>query len=238
MNLSSTIVFSKISTFALSKIQTPKSVRIILRRLLISIKRKIFFAIWLIFRFFFEVDQTFWNEIMTVITTFVVVSRFDVDDEQQQDDNFFSIIKSVENVDYFDFEYENSIDTDQFIVNVKRYNYYRNVYIFIDYFRDLKKIDFDFKVKKLIFICFKSKTLRWYFIELIEIKKNYFRKTFIERWCINLTKRFKKRNFIVLKKLQTKSYTYVDVRRDRKSRFYMQNILRYAKAANYSSIYH
>ena len=175
---------------------------------------------------------------MTVITTFVVVSRFDVDDEQQQDDNFFSIIKSVENVDYFDFEYENSIDTDQFIVNVKRYNYYRNVYIFIDHFRDLKKIDFDFKVKKLIFICFKSKTLRWYFIELIEIKKNYFRKTFIERWCINLTKRFKKRNFIVLKKLQTKSYTYVDVRRDRKSRFYMQNILRYAKAANYSSIYH
>ena len=96
---------------------------------------------------------------MIVITTFVVVSR---SNEKQQflNNNSFSIIKSTKNVDYFDFEYENSIDIDQFIVNVKRYNYYRNVYIFIDYFRDLKKIDFDVKIKKLIFIYFKNEILR------------------------------------------------------------------------------
>ena len=95
---------------------------------------------------------------MIVITVFVVVSRSN--DEQQQNDNSFSIIKSIENVDYFNLNYENFSDINQFIVNVKRYNYYRNVYIFINHLRDLKKIDFDVKIKKLIFICFKSETLR------------------------------------------------------------------------------
>ena len=80
--------------------------------------------------------------------------------EQQQNENSFSIIKSIENVDCFNSNYENFNDIDQFIVNVKRYNYYCNVYIFTDHFRDLKKIDFDAKVKKLIFICFKNETLR------------------------------------------------------------------------------
>ena len=47
-----------------------------------------------------------------MITTFVVVSHFDVDDEQQQSDNSSLIVKSIENVDYFDFDYENSNDID------------------------------------------------------------------------------------------------------------------------------
>ena len=105
-----------------------------------------------------DVDQILWNDIMIMTTAFAVVSRSN--DEQQQNDHSSSVIKSIENVDYFDFEYENSIDTNQSIVSVKRYNYYRNVYIFIDHLRDLKKIDFDFKIKKFVFTCFKNETLR------------------------------------------------------------------------------
>ena len=70
------------------------------------------------------------------------------------------IVKLIKNVDFFEFDYENSIDINQFIVNVKRYNFYCNVYIFIDHLKNLKKIILNFKIKKLIVICFKKLILR------------------------------------------------------------------------------
>ena len=184
-------------------------------------------------------NQAFWNDIMIVTTTFVVVSRsvaenslIDVNNVDQ------SIIKIVENVDYFESIYVNLTNIDQFIVNVKRQNFYRDVYIFIDHLRNLKTIISNFRIKKLIVVCFKKKALRWYNVEFTKIKKDYFREIFIDRWCVNLIKRFKERTFVILKKLQTKSYIYVDARRDRKLRFYMQNILRHFKTTNYASIFH
>ena len=101
-----------------------------------------------------------------------------------------------------------------------------------------KKISFDFKIKKLMFICLKSDVLIWYNAKLTEIEKNFFRKINIERWCIYFIKRFKKRTSIVLKKLQIENYIYVDVRRKRKFRTYMQNIFRHVKIANFLSIFH
>ena len=93
-------------------------------------------------------------------------------------------------------------------------------------------------MKKLIAICLKRDALIWYNTKLIEIEKNFFRKIIIERWYAYLIKRFKKRTSIALKKLQIESYIYADARRDRKSRFYMQDIFRHARAADFSSIFH
>ena len=121
---------------------------------------------------------------------------------------------------------------------MNRYNFYCDVYIFTNHLKNLKKTVFVFKTRNLVIICFKSKAFRWYSAKLIEIKRNYFCKTFIERWCINLIKRFKERSSAVLKKLQTKFYIYADACCDKKLQFYMQNIFRYAKAANYFLIYH
>ena len=188
----------------------------------------------------FEIDQIFWDDIMIVIATFVIVFRFASETFSFVDNNnnLQSIIKSVENVDYFDSNYENSIDIDQFIVSFEKHNFYRDVYIFIDHFKDLNKITSDSKIKKLVTICFKREALRWYNSKFIEIEKNFFKEITIERWCIHLIKRFKKRNSVVLKKLQTEFYTYVDARRERKSRVYMQNILRYFRVADYSFVFH
>ena len=95
---------------------------------------------------------------MIVTTTFVVVSCFVVENSSIDDNNATqqSIIKTIEDADYFDSIYKNLIDIDQFIVNVKRYNFYRDVYIFIDHFKNWKKIIFDCRIKKLIVICFKK----------------------------------------------------------------------------------
>ena len=190
-----------------------------------------------------DVNFVFWNDIMTVIIVFVNVSRFVVEfafvvDNNDNNDNNSSIIKSAENIDYFDFDYENLFDIDQFIVIFERHNFYRNVFIFIDHFKCLKRIFFVVKVKNLIFICFKNEALRWFETKLIDMKKKHLVEAFIERWCINLIKRFKKRIFSALKKLQTEFYNYVDARRDKTSRSYVQNILRHVKIVEYISKYH
>ena len=52
-------------------------------------------------------------------------------------------------------------------------------------------------------------------------------------WYIILKNRFKKRNFIVLLKLQIEKYTITNTRNDKTFRVYMQNILRYARSINF-----
>ena len=187
-----------------------------------------------------EMNSTLWNNIMIVIIAFVSIFRFVVEIFffVNNNNDLQSIIKFVENIDYFDSNYENSIDIDQFIVSFDKHNFYRNVYIFIDHFKNLNKITFDSKIKKLVIICFKKEILRWYNSKFIEIEKNFFKKITIERWCTHLIKRFKKKIFVTLKKLQIEFYIYVDVRRERKSRVYMQNILRYFKIVDYSFVFH
>ena len=99
---------------------------------------------------------------MIVIIAFVSIFRFVVDTFffVNNNNDLQSIIKFVKNVDYFDSNYESSIDNDQFIVNFDKHNFYRNVYIFIDHFKNLNKITFDSKIKKLVIICFKKEILR------------------------------------------------------------------------------
>ena len=186
-----------------------------------------------------DVNQVLWNDIMIVIIVFVTIFRFVNETISSVNNNISqSIIKFVENVNYFDFDYEDSFDTNQFIVNSKRHNFYRDVFIFIDYLKNLKKTFSDFRMKKLIFICLKRDALTWYNTKLIKIEKNFFREANIERWYVHLVKRFKKRISTALKKLQIEIYIYVDVRRDRKSRSYMQDIFRHVRAANFSSVFY
>ena len=187
-----------------------------------------------------EINSILWNDIMIVIIAFVSIFRFVVETFffVNNNNDLQSIIKSVKNVDYFDSNYENSIDIDQSIVSFDRHNFYRDVYIFIDHFKNLNKITFDSKIKKFVIICFKREILRWYNSKFTEIEKNFFRKITIERWCTHLIKRFKKKKFVTLKKLQIEFYIYVDVRRERKSRVYMQNILRYFRIVDYSFVFH
>ena len=186
-----------------------------------------------------EVNSTLWNDIMIVIIAFVSVFRFVVETFffVNNNNDLQSIIKFAENVDYFDSNYEDSIDSDQSIVSFDKHNFYRDVYIFIDHFKNLNKITSDFRIKKFVIICFKKEVLRWYNSKFTEIEKNFFKKTTIERWCTHLIKRFKKKNFVALKKLQIEFYIYVDVRRERKSRVYMQNILRYFRTSRLESFF-
>ena len=128
------------------------------------------------------VDQALWNGIMAVTIAFAAVPRPATETPPPAGgNNPPSAIKSVENVGFFNPEYENVSGTDQPIVSVGRHNFYRNVYVFTDHLRDLKKTASGLRMKDLIATCLKGENLRWYSTELTKIEKNYFREASIER---------------------------------------------------------
>ena len=78
-------------------------------------------------------------------------AAIDVDDER-------SILKSSENIDFFDSRRENDKNKDV-IVNVDRHIYYKNVFVFTDKLKDLKKSFFDHKIRELIVECLRDDAL-------------------------------------------------------------------------------
>ena len=140
------------------------------------------------------------------------------------DENRFVIIKFFENINYFDFIYMNNNDSTStiFIVNVDRHVFYRNVYVFIDRLKNLVN-DFidEQRVKNFLFDCFRNDVFIWYFVEYEKLQKQILRVDNLKIWYITLKNRFKKRNFVVLLKLQIEKYTMMNTRNDKTFRVYV-----------------
>ena len=80
-------------------------------------------------------------------------------DEIAKNKNRFVIIKSIENVNYFNFIYVdvNNFFNTTFIVNIERYLFYRDVYVFIDRLKNFvnKFID-EQRIKIFLFDCLRD----------------------------------------------------------------------------------
>ena len=70
------------------------------------------------------------------------------------------------------------------------------------------------------------------------MKKNLLKDVIVDQWCETLIQRFKKRDVTVLKKFQNSFFIFVDVRFDKTSRVYVQNILCHFRIIDYNFIYH
>ena len=75
-------------------------------------------------------------------------TAIDADDDR-------SILKNSENIDFFDFRRENDKNKNV-IVNVDRHIYYKNVFVFIDKFKNLKKNSFDHKMREFVVECLRD----------------------------------------------------------------------------------
>ena len=151
-------------------------------------------------------------------------------------DNEKSILKDSENIDFFDSRRE--IDKNKnVIVNVDRHIYYKNVFVFIDKLKNLKKSSFDHRTRELIVECLRDDVLTWHSLELDEIEKNMFRDASMNQWCRDLIRRFKKRDSQTLKNLQIEKYIMQNARNDKTFKAYVQNIMRYFKVVEFNSTY-
>ena len=92
-----------------------------------------------------------------------------------------SILQFFQDVEYFDFKYENSnnvTNIDVFIVNNDKHIFYRDVYVFIDKLKNLIKNSIDEqRVRELLFDCFK-KNLFEKKRNVITIRRRFFAKLF------------------------------------------------------------
>ena len=151
-------------------------------------------------------------------------------------DNEKSILKSSENIDFFDSRRENDKNKNV-IVNVDRHIYYKNVFVFIDKLKNLKKSSFDHRMRELIVECLRDDALIWHSLKLNETEKNMFRDASMNQWCRDLIRRFKKRDSQTLKNLQIEKYIMQNVRNDKTSKTYVQNIMRHSRIVEFNSIY-
>ena len=69
-----------------------------------------------------------------------------------------SVLKSSENIDFFDSRRENDKNRNV-IVNVDRHIYYKDVFVFIDRLKNLKKSSSDHKVRELVAECLRDDAL-------------------------------------------------------------------------------
>ena len=103
------------------------------------------------------VTQAF-NVVQNSINQITNINAINNDDDD--DDNLLSIVRSSEDVDFFDSNLKDLFDKNSHIIIVGRHIYYRDVFIFIDRLKNLKKSFSRFKIKKYVVDCMKEKDLR------------------------------------------------------------------------------
>ena len=97
--------------------------------------------------------------------------------------------------------------------------------------QELVKINFN--------ICLRKNALMWYIVELSTLKRSIFRQiNFNENWIIMLRKRFKFNQSIVINVLMIERYFILNVRNNRESVNYVQQMINYAKNVNFDNTFH
>ena len=161
-------------------------------------------------------------------------SVFDVDNDHDT-----STWRS-KNLDFFDshlsviskYESKSMIKDDK---NV----YYRNVHLFIERILNLVVTKNHDVVKINLNTCLQNIALIWYIDELTILKRFELRQIDLtKKWINSLKKRFKFNQFVVINSLIAKRFFIVDVRNDRESFNYVQQIVNYVKDVNFDIIYH
>ena len=164
--------------------------------------------------------------------------------------NFFDLQKKQNLNDFFDNENNTSqwkskklnffdsflsifFDVDFMIKNDKNF-YYRNVHLFCEKIKNLI-ITKKQKIVRVNFnICFRNFVFIWYIAVFNRLKRFDLRNFFFdEDWIKKLIKRFKSNPFIVIDFFIVERYTIIDVRNERDSSKYVQQIINNVKNVNF-----
>ena len=138
-----------------------------------------------------------------------------------------------EEIVYFDPKYEGTGP----VVNVGKSVFYRDVYSFIDRLQDMAILRGHDKLQTVLPQCLRGAALIWHSTELTPMEKELLRTANLDSWYKYLTDRFKERTPLALAKMQASKYTMADARSRKDPRTFVQDVIRYAKAANLTSIH-
>ena len=160
------------------------------------------------------------------------------DDQTRRDnENDDSQNWKLDDIEYFDSEYEGSANTSSSIVNVDKHVFYRDVYAFVDRLKNMASLRDEQKLRTMISQCLREFVLIWHFMKLSELEKMNLRDANLDLWYGALIQRFKERTLVALSRLQRERYTISNARQQKNPRLFAQNIFRYAKIAKMNFIY-
>ena len=152
-------------------------------------------------------------------------------DENNDENSFWRL----ENLDFLDIKLSTFFEFDSIIRNDKNV-YYRNVHLFCERIRDLIAIKSEKLIRINLNICLFDYVFIWYISKLKTLNRADLRSFSFEKdWIKKLKLRFKLNHSAVINALVFERYILVDVRNDRKSSNYVQQIVNHVMNANFQN---
>ena len=152
-------------------------------------------------------------------------------DENNDENSFWRF----EDLDFLDIKLSIFFEFDSMIRNDKNV-YYRNVHLFCKRIRNLIAIKNEKLIRINLNICLFDYAFIWYISELKTLNRVDLRNLSLEKdWIKKFKLRFKFNHFAVIDAFVFERYILVDVRNDRKSFNYVQQIVNYVMNANFQN---
>ena len=166
-------------------------------------------------------------------------SNFSIDNENIDDvfdidnnDNRFNSKK----INFFNFFLNNkSVSIDSSMKHINNDTMFRDVYLFITRVKNFVVVHETEIIRKNLFRCLQIDVIDWYFFRLSFVEKRIFIfNKELNEWKLTLIKEYRKNAVKIMKKLIFNDYFEENVRNQRESREYAQQIVRVDKSTRLS----
>ena len=159
-------------------------------------------------------------------------NSIDENNDENNDENSFW---RFENLNFLDFKLSTFFELDLMIKNDKNV-YYRNVHLFCEKIRNLVATKNEKLIRINFNICLFDYALIWYISKLKILSRADLRNLFLENdWIKKFKLRFKFNHNAIIDALVFERYTLIDVRNDRESSNYVQQIVNHVMNVNFQN---
>ena len=140
------------------------------------------------------------------------------------------------NIDYFDSHKFESYDDDDYVIVTNKI-YYRNVWLFIDAIKSIVISKKSRLIRTHLHRCFQDDVQTWYIDELDDLQRfDLKRNQNFQNWKKSFISRFKMSESEIMNLLVENKYIIENVRNKRTIISYVQNVIRHAKNADFTTI--
>ena len=109
---------------------------------------------------------------------------------------------------------------------------FRDVFVFVDRLKEMKRWFSEEQVLKVILSCLKGTAITWHTAELLEFERVVLETASLEQWIKLLIQRFKEDTGEAVKLIYSEKFTMSDALNNADSREFAQSIFRHARAAD------
>ena len=145
----------------------------------------------------------------------------------------------MSDIGFFDSNFdEKFMKIEKPIIHIEKNTFYRNVHIFVERVKEMTIVLRFETIKKNLSTCFKESALIWHIVEFT----NTFRRILtyeqnVKKWIQTLTQKFKQQTITITINFLKEFYIMKNARKLRKSRKYVQKIIRLIKSAQMKFVF-